>query len=85
MYGFCDDRNDSELLSWMAWMTMAPRCAPPGPQMLRPACSSCRSCAPNGLISPNVRHSQLSSFHVWFVVSSGRLSANRSTKASEAL
>ncbi len=56
MYGFCDDRNDSELLSRMTWMTMAPRCAPPAPQMLRPACSSCRSCAPNGLISPNVRH-----------------------------
>ena len=60
-YGFCDDRNDSVLLSWMTWTTMAPRRAPPASQMLRPAWSNCRSCAPNGLISTNVRQSQLPS------------------------
>ena len=66
-------------------MTMVPSTLRRVRQMLRPAWSSWRSCEPNGLISPNVRQLQLSSRHVWPLVSSGRFSAKRLTSVSDAV
>ncbi len=66
-------------------MTMVPRTRPSGEQTLRPACSSWRSCAPNGLTSPNTFHVHVGSCQPWRRVSSGRLSANRLTSMPSAL